>query len=301
MKNTLIVIPGPTGVGKTDIAINLALHLGCEIISCDSRQFYREMRIGTAAPGEDQLALVRHHFIRFLSVRDYYSISLYERDVIALLPSLFSGKGVVVMTGGSMLYMDAVCRGMDEIPDTDPEVREKYLELYRKEGIEGLRLALRLLDPDHYSRVDLHNHRRILRALEITESTGKPYSSFLTSRVRERDFRIIKAGITRHRDDLYARINRRVDGMIEAGLEEEAASLIQYRGLNALNTVGYREMFSLFDGGITRDRAIELIKRNSRRYARKQLTWWNRDNEIKWFDAARQDEFIAWIDSQLEG
>lgn len=301
MKNTLIVIPGPTGVGKTDIAISLALHLGCEIISCDSRQFYREMRIGTATPDDDQLALVRHHFIRFLSVRDYYSISLYERDVIALLPSLFSSKGVIIMTGGSMLYMDAVCRGMDEIPDTDPEVREKYLELYRKEGIEGLRLALRLLDPEHYSRVDLHNPRRIMRALEITESTGKPYSSFLTSRVRERDFRIIKAGITRHRDDLYARIDRRVDGMIEAGLEEEAASLIQHRAQNALNTVGYREMFSLFDGEITRDRAIELIKRNSRRYARKQLTWWNRDTEIKWFDAAKQDEFIAWIDSRLNG
>ena len=301
MKNTLIVLPGPTGVGKTDIAIRLALHLGCDIISCDSRQFYREMRIGTAAPDDVQLARVRHHFIRFLSVRDYYSISLYERDVLALLPSLFLRKNVAIMTGGSMLYMDAVCRGMDEIPDTDPEVREKYLELYRSEGIEGLRLALRLLDPEHYSRVDLHNPRRILRALEITESTGRPYSSFLTSRVRERDFRIIKAGLTRNRDDLYARIDSRVDGMIAAGLEQEAASLMQHRGLNALNTVGYREMFSLFDGEITRDRAIELIKRNSRRYARKQITWWNRDTEIRWFDAARGEEIIEWTESQLTG
>jgi tRNA dimethylallyltransferase len=301
MKNTLIVLPGPTGVGKTDIAISLALHLGCDIISCDSRQFYREMRIGTAAPDDAQLARVRHHFIRFLSVRDYYSISLYERDVLALLPSLFHNKNVAIMTGGSMLYMDAVCRGMDEIPDTDPEVREKYIELYRNEGIEGLRLALRLLDPEHYSRVDLHNPRRILRALEITESTGKPYSSFLTSRVRERDFRIIKGGLTRNRDDLYARIDSRVDGMIEAGLEQEAASLMQHRGLNALNTVGYREMFSFFDGEMTRDRAIELIKRNSRRYARKQITWWNRDTEIRWFDAARVEEIIEWTDSQLTG
>lgn len=301
MKNTLIVLPGPTGVGKTDIAIRLALHLGCDIISCDSRQFYREMRIGTAAPDDVQLARVRHHFIRFLSVRDYYSISLYERDVLALLPSLFLRKNVAIMTGGSMLYLDAVCRGMDEIPDTDPEVREKYLELYRSEGIEGLRLALRLLDPEHYSRVDLHNPRRILRALEITESTGRPYSSFLTSRVRERDFRIIKAGLTRNRDDLYARIDSRVDGMIAAGLEQEAASLMQHRGLNALNTVGYREMFSLFDGEITRDRAIELIKRNSRRYARKQITWWNRDTEIRWFDAARGEEIIEWTESQLTG
>lgn len=301
MKNTLIVLPGPTGVGKTDIAISLALHLGCDIISCDSRQFYREMRIGTAAPDDAQLASVRHHFIRFLSVSDYYSISLYERDVLALLPSLFLSKNVAIMTGGSMLYMDAVCRGMDDIPDTDPEVREKYMELYRTEGIEGLRLALRLLDPEHYSRVDLHNPRRILRALEITESTGKPYSSFLTSRVRERDFRIIKAGLTRNREELYARIDSRVDGMIEAGLEQEAASLMQHRGLNALNTVGYREMFSLFDGEITRERAIELIKRNSRRYARKQITWWNRDTEIRWFDAARGEEIIEWIDSQLTG
>ncbi|MCU0378327.1 MAG: tRNA (adenosine(37)-N6)-dimethylallyltransferase MiaA [Bacteroidales bacterium] len=301
MENTLIVLPGPTGVGKTDIAINLALHLGCDIISCDSRQFYREMRIGTAAPDDEQLARARHHFIRFISVTDYYSISLYERDVLSLLPILFSGKNVVIMTGGSMLYMDAVCRGMDDIPDTDPGVREKYMELYRKEGIEGLRLVLRLLDPDHYSRVDLHNPRRILRALEITESTGKPYSSFLTSRIRKRDFRIIKAGLTRHRDDLYARIDRRVDGMIAAGLEEEAASLTQHRGLNALNTVGYREMFSFFDGVISRDRAIELIKRNSRRYARKQITWWSRDTEIKWFDAGKYDDIITWIDSQLNG
>lgn len=299
MKNTLIVLPGPTGVGKTDIAISLAIHLGCEIISCDSRQFYREMRIGTAAPDDEQLARVRHHFIRFLSVSDYYSISLYEHDVLALLPSLFGRNNVAIMTGGSMLYMDAVCRGMDDIPDTDPDVREKYMELYRNEGIEGLRLALRLLDPEHYSRVDLHNPRRILRALEITESTGKPYSSFLTSRVRERDFRIIKAGLTRSRDDLYARIDSRVDGMIAAGLEQEAASLMQHRRLNALNTVGYREMFSFFDGEMTRDRAIELIKRNSRRYARKQITWWNRDPEIRWFDAARSEEIIEWTDSQL--
>jgi tRNA dimethylallyltransferase len=299
MKNTLIILPGPTGVGKTGIAISLALHLGCDIISCDSRQFYSEMRIGTAAPDDEQLTRVRHHFIRFLSVRDYYSISLYERDVLALLPSLFLRNNVAIMTGGSMLYMDAVCRGMDDIPDTDPDVREKYMELYRNEGIEGLRLALRLLDPEHYSRIDLHNPRRILRALEITESTGKPYSSFLTSRVRERDFRIIKAGLTRSRDDLYARIDSRVDGMIAAGLEQEAASLMQHRGLNALNTVGYREMFSFFDGELTRDRAIELIKRNSRRYARKQITWWNRDTEIRWFDAVRSEEIIKWTDSQL--
>ena len=300
MKNTLIVLPGPTGVGKTEFATELAVRLGCSIISCDSRQFYREMKIGTAVPDAEQLARVTHHFIGFLSVTDYYSISLFERDVLALLPSLFAGNRVVVMTGGSMLYMDAVCRGMDDIPDTDPEVRQKYLEQYQTEGIAGLRMALKMLDPDHYARIDLHNPRRIMRALEITESTGRPYSSFLTAPTRERDFRIIKAGLTREREELYRRIDNRVDLMIEKGLEAEAASLVRYRGLNALNTVGYREMFSLFDGLITREQAVSLIKRNTRRYARKQLTWWKRDSEITWFDASEGGRIASWIESRLE-
>lgn len=299
MKNTLIVLPGSTGVGKTAFAVELAERLKCEIISCDSRQFYREMRIGTAAPDEEQLARVRHHFIGFLSVTDYYSISLFERDVMALLPVLFDSNPVAVMTGGSMLYMDAVCRGMDDIPDTDPAVRQKYLTMYANEGIEGLRIALRMLDPASYARIDLHNPRRILRALEITESTGMPYSSFLTAPVRKRDFRIIKAGLTRSREELYRRIDARVDAMMVAGLEEEAASLTGYRGLNALNTVGYRELFRWFDGEITRDQAVMLIKRNTRRYARKQLTWWNRDSEISWFDASEQEMMNSWIDSRL--
>jgi len=286
-------------VGKTEIAIELALRMGCEIISCDSRQFYREMPVGTAAPDKEQQARVRHHFIGFLSVKDYYSISLFERDVLALLPSLFDKSHVAVMTGGSMLYMDAVCRGMDDIPDTDPAVRQKFIEMYRREGIGGLRMALKLLDPDHYAKVDLHNPRRMMRALEISESTGKPYSSFLTAPQRERDFRIIKAGLTRERSDLFHRIDQRVDRMIEAGLEQEAASLLEYRGLNALNTVGYREMFSFFDGLVTREQAIALIKRNTKRYARKQLTWWNRDKEIQWFDAGNSNSIMNWIESQM--
>ena len=299
MKNTLIVLPGPTGVGKTAFAIDLAERLKCDIISCDSRQFYREMKTGTAAPDEEQLARVKHHFIGFLSVTDYYSISLFERDVMALLPRLFESNPVAIMTGGSMLYMDAVCRGMDDIPDTDPAVRQKYLTMYGNEGIEGLRIALKMLDPPSYARIDLHNPRRILRALEITESTGTPYSSFLTAPVRKRDFRIIKAGLTRSRAELYRRIDTRVDAMMEAGLEEEAASLREFRGLNALNTVGYRELFSWFDGEITRDQAVMLIKRNTRRYARKQLTWWNRDTEISWFDASEQEMMNSWIDDRL--
>lgn len=299
MKNTLIVIPGPTGVGKTGFATELASRLGCDIISCDSRQFYREMKIGTAAPSGEELSRAKHHFIGFLSVTDYYSISLYERDVMTLLPLLFEKNPVAIMTGGSMLYMDAVCRGMDDIPDTDPSIRQKYTEMYASEGIEGLRIALKFLDPEYYARVDLRNPRRLLRALEITESTGRPYSSFLTAPVKQRDFRIIRAGLTRDRGELYRRIDLRVDRMMEEGLEQEAYSLRDYRGLNALNTVGYREMFRWFDGDLTREQAVMLIKRNTRRYARKQLTWWNRDREINWFDASREKLIFSWIEEQL--
>jgi tRNA dimethylallyltransferase len=300
MKNTLIVLPGPPGVGKTGFSVELASRLGCDIISCDSRQFYREMKIGTAAPSDEQLSRVKHHFVGFLSVTDYYSVSLFERDVLALLPKLFESNPVVIMTGGSMLYMDAICRGMDNIPDTDPAVRQRYLEMYQREGIAGLRMELRMVDPDYYGKVDLHNPRRILRALEITASTGKPYSSFLTATVRERDFRMIRAGLNRERGELYHRIDMRVNSMISAGLEEEARSLLRYRGLNALNTVGYRELFRWFYGEISREEAIILIRRNTRRYARKRLTWWNREGDINWFDASENEMIFNWIESCLE-
>jgi len=299
MKNRLVVLPGPTGAGKTEFAIELATRLGCSIISCDSRQFYREMKIGTAAPDEQQLARARHHFVSFLSVTDYYSVSLFERDVLALLPSLFEENPVAVMTGGSMLYMDAVCRGMDDIPDTDPDVRRKYAGIYEREGIAALRMALRIVDPEYYARADLHNPRRLLCALEIAESTGRPYSSFLNATVRERDFSILKAGLTRDRSELHSIIDRRVERMMEQGLEQEAASLIGYRHLNALRTVGYREMFSFLDGTITRQEAVSLIKRNTRRYARRQLTWWKRDGEITWFDATDHKRIIDWISNQI--
>jgi tRNA dimethylallyltransferase len=255
------------------------------------------MKIGTAVPSDEQLKRVKHHFVQFLSVQEYYSASLYERDVLNLLPQLFLKNNQVILAGGSGMYIDSVCSGIDDIPDVDPAVREKYTALYREEGIEGLRVALRILDPDHYTRVDLRNHKRIIRALEICETTGKPYSSFLKKEKRNRDFDIVKIGLERPRSELYKRIDDRVDDMIEAGLEAEANLLYNYRHLNALKSVGYREFFDVTDGIITREKAIELIKRNSRRYAKRQITWWAKDNEIKWFHPDQVGEIITYINT----
>lgn len=300
MNNTLIVLLGPTGVGKTDVSIAIARHFGCEIISADSRQFYSEMKTGTAVPSDDYLSEIKHHFIRFLSVNDYYSSSLFERDVLNLLPELFNKTPVVVMAGGSAMYVDSVCSGTDDIPDIDPLVRDKYTRKYKEEGIEGLRIALRLLDPEHYKVIDLKNPKRIMRALEICESTGRPYSSFLSRKKRERDFRIIKTGLKRSREDLYERINRRVDKMIEDGLEEEARSLFKMRDLNALNSVGYKEFFDFFDGKINYEEAIRLIKRNSRRYAKRQMTWWVKDRDINWFDPDDIKGIINFLENAIK-
>ncbi|HOF21580.1 MAG TPA: tRNA (adenosine(37)-N6)-dimethylallyltransferase MiaA [Bacteroidales bacterium] len=299
MKNILIVLLGPTGVGKTDLSIDLAVHFRCDIISADSRQFYREMNIGTAVPSPDQLSRVKHHFIGFLSVKDYYSASLYERDVLRLLPSLFARNPLVLMTGGSGLYIDAVCRGIDDIPDTDQAIRRKYVQKYREEGIESLRMLLRMLDPVYYEKVDLKNPRRIIRALEICESTGRPYSAFLTKKEQPRNFEVIRIGINRPREELFGRINRRVDEMIAAGLEDEAERLYSLRGINALNSVGYTELFEYFSSRITREQAIGLMKRNSRRYAKRQLTWWNRDREIAWFGADEKNRITEYLSNKI--
>jgi tRNA dimethylallyltransferase len=296
MSNFLIVLLGPTGVGKTDISIDLAVRFNCQIISADSRQFFREMKIGTAVPADDQLDLVPHHFVGFLSVLDYYSSNLFERDVLKLLPELFKTNNIVLMSGGSGLYIDSVCNGIDDIPDVENSVRNKYMSMFSEEGIEGLRVALKISDPEHYSKVDLKNSKRIIRALEICETTGRPYSSFLKKQKRERDFNIIKIGIERNRVDLYSRINSRVDNMIKDGLEEEARSLLSFRNQNALKSVGYREFFDYFDGNISRDKAIELIKRNSRRYAKRQMTWWAKDREIKWFQPEQMKNIIKLIE-----
>jgi tRNA dimethylallyltransferase len=297
MNNSLIVLLGPTGVGKTDVSIDVASHFGCDIISADSRQFFKEMKIGTAVPSDEQLAEIKHHFIRFLPVSEYYSSSLFERDVLKLLPELFRKSRVALMTGGSAMYIDAVCGGIDDIPDVDQSVREKYNLKYKEEGISGLRMALKLLDPEHYEVVDLKNPKRIIRALEICETTGRPYSSFLTKKKREREFHIIRIGLERPRQELYDRINRRVDKMVNDGLEDEARKLFGLKHLNAMNSVGYREFFDCFEGKITREEAIGLIKRNSRRYAKRQMTWWSRDKEIKWFSADRIDAIIKYLEA----
>jgi tRNA dimethylallyltransferase len=299
MKNTLIVLLGPTCVGKTDVSVAIARHFRCEIISADSRQFYREMKIGTSVPEEDLLSEIRHHFIRFIDAKMYYSASLFEQDVLKILPEIFEKNYIVLMTGGSGMYIDAVCNGIDDIPDVDPAIREKYLKKYKEEGIAGLRIALKILDPDHYEKVDLKNPKRIIRALEISETTGRAYSSFLTKQKQERDFRIIRIGLERPRDELYKRINNRVDVMIEKGLEDEARGLFRLRHMNALQSVGYREFFDFLEGKISREKAIELIKRNTRHYAKRQMTWWARDKGITWFNAENVEGIIGYIESNI--
>ena len=300
MKNFLIVLVGPTGVGKTDISIDIARYFKSEIISADSRQFFREMKIGTAVPSEQQLKTIKHYFIGFLSIKDYYSSSLFERDVLELLPKLFSKNNIILMSGGSGMYIDSVCNGIDDIPDVDPDVREKYIDQYNAEGIEGLRVTLKLLDPEHYANVDLKNYKRIIRALEICDTAGRPYSSFLKKQKRERDFGIIKIGLERPREDLYKRINSRVDNMVAMGLKNEAKQLYEFRNLNALKSVGYREFFDVFEGNISEEKAIELIKRNSRRYAKRQLTWWGKDKDIKWLNPEHTQEIIQFIENEIK-
>jgi len=280
----LIVITGPTAVGKTNVAIEAAKALNTEIISCDSRQMYREMRIGTAVPSAEELAAVPHHFIGNLSIHDYYNVSMFEQDCLQLLDQLFLKYPTVVMTGGSGLYIDAVCKGIDDFPAVDPELRRTVAGWLETGGIEYLRRQLKMLDPQHYAKVDLRNHKRIMKAIEVSLQTGKPYSSFLTSQERIRPFDIVKIALNRPREELFERINRRTTLMMEEGLLEEARALYPYRHLNALNTVGYKELFSCMDGEYDLGTAVELIRRNTRRYAKRQLTWFARDREMIWMN-----------------
>ncbi|MBQ7575694.1 MAG: tRNA (adenosine(37)-N6)-dimethylallyltransferase MiaA [Bacteroidales bacterium] len=279
----LVIVLGPTAVGKTDYSIDLALGYGSPVISCDSRQIYREMKIGTAPPSDEQLARVKHYFIGTRSVTDPpYTAGRYELDALALLEELFREHDTLVMAGGSGLYIDALCDGLDDFPDVDPSIRAGLMERLEKEGLEALRFELRRLDPATFESIDTANRQRVVRALEVCIGTGRPFSSFKTSAGKTRPFTIRKIGLTRPRQELYDRINRRVDLMMEAGLEAEARSLLKYRDLPALNTVGYRELFGYFDGKYPLEEAVRLIKRNTRHYAKKQLTYWGRDDSIEW-------------------
>lgn len=277
---TLIVVTGPTGSGKTDLAIKLALHYGCHILSADSRQLYRDIPIGTAAPSPEQLALVPHHFVGILSLEDYYSAAQYEEDVLQLLPRLWEENDYVVMCGGSMMYVDAVTKGIDELPTITPEIREKAMSIYREGGIEQLRSTLLELDPIYYNQVDLNNHKRLVHAIEITMQAGVPYSSLRTGESKKRPFRIVKMALDYDREVLFNRINRRVEAMMVAGLEQEARNVYHLRHLNSLNTVGYKEMFAYFEGVMDYETAVARIGKNTRVYAKKQLTWNKRDGEL---------------------
>ena len=298
-KPTLIVLIGPTGVGKTELSLSIAERYHTDIVSADSRQLYADLKIGTAAPTPDQLARVNHHFVGTLKLTDYYSAAQYEAEVMKKLEELFKEHKVVLLTGGSMMYVDAVCKGIDDIPTVDKETRETMMKRYEEVGLEQLCGELKVLDPEYYAQVDLKNPKRVIHALEICYMTGKTYTSFRTQSKKERPFDIIKVGLRREREELYDRINRRVDMMMEDGLLEEARSVYAYKDLNSLNTVGYKEMFKYLDGEWDLPFAIEKIKQNSRIYSRKQMTWFKRDEDITWFHPDQKEDILAFIDSRL--
>ena len=292
---TLVVLLGPTGVGKTELCLTIAEHMGVPIINADSRQIYAELPIGTAAPTKEQRRRVKHYFVGSLHLTDYYSASMYEMDVTRLLASLFKGSDTALLSGGSMMYIDAVCNGIDDIPSVDSSVRKMMKQRYEVEGIAALRDELARLDPEYYSVVDKNNPKRIIHALEICHTTSRTYTSFRTHKRKQRPFRILKIGISRERAELYDRINSRVDTMMAEGLVDEARKVYPLRGINALNTVGYKELFEHFDGKCTLDYATERIRCDTRRYCRKQLTWFRRDKEINWMRPENVEEIINYI------
>ena len=299
-KQNLIVLIGPTGVGKTELSLSIAEHFNTEIISADSRQLYRQLEIGTAAPTPQQLKRVKHHLVGTLELTDYYSAAKYESEVISLLSKLFQKKDVYLLTGGSMMYVDAVCKGIDDIPTVDKITRDLMLDRYKEMGLEQMCSELKLLDPIYYNQVDLKNPKRVIHALEICYMTGKPYSSFLTRETKERPFNIIKVGLYREREELYNRINERVIDMINAGLIDEVKSVYPYKTLNSLNTVGYKEIINYLDGVWSKDFAIQKIQQNSRNYAKKQMTWFKRDQDISWFKPDNKDEIIDYIAQNIK-
>lgn len=299
MHKYLVVLTGPTGIGKSLTGVILAQHFNAQIVSSDSRQIFKEMTIGTAIPDKNELAVVKHHFIHSHSIFENFNASRYEIEALKKINSAFANNNIVLLVGGSMLYIDAVCNGIDIMPDADPVIRKLLKEKFDVEGLESLRFQLKILDPEYYKTVDLKNPNRIIHALEICLMTGKPYSGFRTNYKKIRPFSIIKIGLNCNRHELHQKINSRVDQMILAGLESEARNLHTFKHLNALNTVGYRELFAFFDGKTTREEAIELIKRNTRRYARKQLTWFRNDPEINWFEPGQSKQIINFIESHI--
>lgn len=309
MTSTLIVILGPTAVGKTELTLSLAEHYACPILNCDSRQIYRDMRIGTAAPTQEQLDRVRHYFVGQLNLDEYYSAAKYEQEVLQLTSELFKTHNTLILSGGSMMYIDAVCNGIDDIPTVDEEVRATLAKRLQEEGLEKLLAELRVADPEHYDFVDHKNAKRVVHALEVCYTTGKPYSSFLTrktlrcgastTQTADRPFRILKIGLERPREELFARINSRVDDMINSGLLHEAMTLLPHRHENALNTVGYKEMFNVLDGTWELPMAIERLKKNTRVYAKKQMTWFKHDTGVTWFHPNDKDGIIKHINQNL--
>ena len=293
--NTLIVITGPTAVGKTQLTLELAQYYGIPVINADSRQIYKELKIGTAAPTEEQMRKAQHYFVGSKSISDYYNASMYEQEVLKLLESLFATSPVQLLSGGSMMYIDAVCNGIDDIPTIREDIRTEMKRRYEEEGLEALCEDLKRLDPEHYESVDRQNYRRVIHALEICYQTGKTYTSFRKQTKKERPFNIIKIGLNRDREELYGRINQRVDDMMAQGLLDEVRAMAPYREVNALNTVGYKELFDYMDGRWPLEEAIERIKGNTRRYARKQLTWYKRDENIRWFHPDQQQDILNYI------
>lgn len=297
----LIVVAGPTAIGKTAMAITLAKHFRCEVISCDSRQFFKEMTIGTAVPSKEELVAAKHHFIHTKSIFGSYTVGDFEKEAISLLDELYKTNDFAVMVGGSGLYADAVLKGFDDFPDVDPEIRAKLIENYESGGIAYLRDELKKSDPEYFAMVDTGNPQRMMRALEVTISTGKPYSAFLSGKENSRNFTPIVIGLDAEREVMYDRINRRVDIMMAEGLLDEAKALYPYKDLNALQTVGYRELFGYFDGEWDLDFAVSEIKKNTRRFAKRQMTWFRKNPDIKWFDYQTPEaEIIGYIESVAE-
>ena len=293
MSKTLVVITGPTAVGKTALTIELAQHYGIPIINADSRQIYRELKIGTAAPSDEQLQQAPHLFVGTKSIDDYYNASMYEQEVLSYIKE--SSSPIELLSGGSMMYIDAVCNGIDDIPTVREDIREEMKRRYKEEGLEALCEELKQLDPEHYAIVDRQNYRRVIHALEICHQTGKTYTSFRTQQKKERPFHIIKIGLNRDREELYQRINQRVDQMMADGLLDEVKGLVEKRHTNALNTVGYKELFDYLDGRWPLEEAVERIKGNTRRYARKQLTWYKRDEDMHWFHPDDIQDILNYI------